>query len=125
MDQIDCEVRKILLKEQCSPEFNQFESFEDGFKKRSTTSLEYAGWRFINAWQNSQNKATPDLVVLLRQFIRWMPQSKLPGISDRDLPETIKQYLSFCGLKFNPMDELVAEPFVQNGCKIRLLINRG
>ena len=109
MDGIDCEVRNILLENRCSSEFSASGSFEEIFKSTSTIEPEYAGWRFIKAWQERENGATPDLVVLLRQFVRWMPHTKLPGITS--LPDGMDLYIESAGLKLNSSNELVAIPF--------------
>ena len=115
MDNIDCEIRNILLEDRCSREFSEYNSFFDIFGSKPTYSLEYAGWRFIKAWQERENGAMPDLVVLLRQFVRWMPHSKLPGITS--LPDGMDRYIESAGLKLNSSNEHNCI-FRRNFCRI-------
>jgi len=82
-------------------------------KPQSTTSLDYAIWRFLNAWCSSPPPTGADLAVLLRQVARWGDGNLLIG----HLPEWLTPYTKNANVFVSPSGYLQATPFAPSWIK--------
>ena len=82
-------------------------------KPQSTNSLDYAIWRFLNAWCSSPPPSGADLAVLLRQVARWGEGNLLTG----HLPEWFTPYTKNANVFVSPSGYLQATPFAPSWIK--------